>query len=195
MTTDGDRLTLSRIIAGIIHPLQGMVCIGSANLRELEEEELYQNVVQLGRGLPLPRGTVRENIAAGRQDIPDQKVAAAANCALLHRRVLLRKEGYDTLAASLSEGERVLLEFACAFARKTPFLVADQCVRTLDPETQRLLLEAARRQGVGVVLVDNGPQPVRWADAVCCIREGRVVLSERSEIVSWEGEAVVQSRT
>lgn len=195
VTTDGDRLTLSRIIAGIIHPLQGMVCVGSANLRELEEEELYRNVVQLGRGLPLPRGTVRENITAGRQGVPDQKVAAAADCALLHRRVLLRKEGYDTLAATLSEGERVLLEFACAFARETPFLVADQCVRTLDPETQRRLLEAARRRGVGVVLVDDGPEPVRWADAVCCIREGRVVLSERSEIVSWEGEAVVQSRS
>ena len=88
-----------------------------------------------------------------------------------------------------------MLEFACAFARETPFLVADRCVRTLDPETQRLLLEAARRRGVGVVLVDDGPEPVRCADAVCCIREGRVVLSERSEIVSWEGEALVQSRS
>lgn len=195
VTAGGDRLILSRIIAGIIHPLQGMVCIDGASLQELEEEELYRNVVQLGRGLPLPRGTVRENITAGRQGVPDQKVAAAASCALLHRRVLLRKEGYDTPASALSEGERVLLEFACAFAREIPFLVADQCVRTLDPETQRLLLEAARRRGVGVILVDDGPEPVRWADAVCCIKEGRVVLSERSEIVSWEGEAVVQSRS
>lgn len=192
--TGGDRLSLSRIIAGIVPPAQGMVCIGSTNLRELEEEELYRNVVQLGRGLPLPRGTVRENITAGRQGISDQKVAAAASCALLHRRIMFRKEGYDTLASTLSEGERVLLEFACAFARGTPFLVADQCVRTLDPETQRKLLEAARRQGVGTVLVDDGPEPVRGADAVCRIQEGQVVLSERSEIVNWEGEAVVQSR-
>lgn len=193
VVTDGDRLALSRLIAGIVPPAQGMVCIGSANLRELGEEELYRNVVQLGRGLPLPRGTVRENITAGRQGVSDQKVAAAAGCALLHRRIMLRKEGYDTLASTLSEGERVLLEFACAFARETPFLVADQCVRTLDPETQRKLLETARRRGAGTVLVDDGPEPVRWADAVCRIREGRVVLSERSEIVDWEGTAVVQS--
>lgn len=194
VTTDGDRLALSRVLAGIAPPAHGMVCIASTSLRELREEELYRNVVLLGRGLPLPWGTVGENIAAGGGNISDQDVAAAASDALLHRRILLRGEGYGTPASELSEGERVLLEFACAFARRVPFLVVDRCIQVLDPETQGRLLAAARRLGVGTVLVTGGPEPAPWADAVCCIREGRVVLSERSEIVNWEGRNVVYSR-
>lgn len=195
VTTDGDPWALSRLLSGIVRPTQGEVSLGNTDLCALREEELYRSVTQLGRGLPLPRGTVRENITAGRESIPDQAVAAAAGSALLHGSILLRKEGYDVLAANLSEGERVLLEFACAFAREAPFLVVDECIRKLDQETQRRLLEAARQRGAGVVLVGRDGETVRWADAVCRIREGRVTLLERSEIVSWEGEGFAQSGT
>lgn len=190
----GDRLTLSRLIAGMTVPVQGGVYIGGTDVQELREEELYQRVTLLGRGIPLPCGTVRENIAAGCGDISDFAVVQAASDALLHERVLLREKGYDTPARLLSTGERVLLEFACAFARETPFLVADACTRQLDPETERKLLARARSRGAGVVLVtDRGPF-FRWADTVCRIEEGRVTLRERMEIVDWEGQTLVQSK-
>lgn len=190
----GDRLTLSRLMAGMTAPVQGGVYIGSAAVQELREEELYRRVALLGRGIPLPYGTVRENIAAGCGDISDFAVVQAASDALLHERVLLREKGYDTPARLLSSGERVLLEFACAFARGTPFLVADACTRRLDPETEQTLLARARSRGVGVALVtDRGPF-FQWADVVCRIEEGRVTLRERVEIVDWEGQALVQSK-
>lgn len=192
--TGGDRLTLSRLISGMAAPAQGSVYIDGANLQELREEELYRRVTLLGRGIPLPHGTVRENITAGCGDISDFAVAQAASDALLHERVLLREKGYDTPARLLSSGEQVLLEFACAFARGTPFLVADTCTQRLDTETERKLLAGARGRGAGVVLVtDRGPFS-RWADTVCQIEEGRVTLRERVEIVDWEGQTLVQSK-
>lgn len=188
---DGGRLTLSRLIAGIVAPVQGAVYLDGVNLQELREEELYRRVTLLGRGIPLPHGTVRENITAGCGDISDFAVAQAASDALLHERVLLREKGYDTPARLLSSGEWILLEFACAFARGTPFLIADACTRRLGPETERKLLDAARSRGVGVVLVGDRGAPFRWADAVCRIEEGHVTLMERVEMVDWEGQALV----
>lgn len=191
---DGDRLALSRLIAGIVSPTQGTVYIGGVDVGELREEELYRRVTLLGRGIPMPYGTVRENIAAGCGDISDFAIAQAASDALLHERMLLREKGYDTPARLLSSGEQVLLEFACAFARGTPFLVADMCTQRLDRETERALLTAVRGRGVGAVLVADRGEPFRWADTVCKIEEGRVTLMERTEIVDWEGQTLVQSK-
>lgn len=187
----GDRLALSRLLAGIVPPAQGAVYFGGADIWTLREEERYRLITLLGRGLPMPYGTVRENIAAGCGGISDFAVVEAASDALLHQRMLLRDRGYDTPAGQLSSGERVLLEFACAFARGTPFLAADACTGLLDPGTERALLDAARRRGVGVALVSDQGRPFRWADAVCRIEAGRVTLMERTEIVDWEGQALV----
>jgi len=192
--SDGDGRALSRLIAGIAAPAQGTVYLGGIDARELREEELYRCVALLGSGIPLPHGTVRENIAAGCGDISDFAVAQAASDALLHERVLLQEEGYDTPASALSDGERVLLEFACAFARRAMFLVADACTDRLDPDTERALMAAARGRGAGVALVTDRAEPFRWADAVCRIEEGRVALLERAEIVDWEGQKVVRSK-
>ncbi len=194
VTSDGDRRALSQLIAGIADPAQGAVYLGGIDTRELREEDRYRCVALLGRGIPLPHGTVRENIAAGCGDISDLAVAQAAFDALLHERILLREEGYDTPASALSDGERTLLEFACAFARGALFLVADACTDRLDPETERMLMAAARGRGVGVVLVTDRAEPFRWADAVCRIEEGRVALLERAEILDWEGQRLVQSK-
>lgn len=190
----GDRLTLSRLMAGMVLPAQGGVYIDGTDVQELREEELYRRIALLGRGIPLPYGTVRENIAAGCGGISDFAVVQAASDALLHDRVLLREKGYDTPARLLSSGERVLLEFACAFARGTPFLVADACTRQLDPETERRLLDRARSRGAGVVLVTDREPFFRWADTVCRIEGGQVTLRERVEIVDWEGETLVQNK-
>lgn len=194
LVTGGDRLALSRLIAGIAAPAQGAVYLGGTDVKELRQEELFRRITLLGRGVPIPFGTVRENIAAGCGDISDLAVAQAASHALLHERLLLREKGYDTPAGLLSSGEQVLLEFACAFARGTPFLVADGCTGRLDAETERALMDEARRRGLGVVLVADGGTPFRWADAVCRIEDGHVTLLERAEIVDWGGQTLVQSK-
>jgi len=194
VTSDGDGRALSRLISGIAAPAQGTVYLGGIDTRELREEELYRRVALLGREIPLPHGTVRENIAAGCGDISDLAVAQAASDALLHERILLREEGYDTPASALSDGERVLLASACAFVRGAMFLVTDACTDRLDPETERRLMDAARGRGAGVVLVTDRAEPFRWADAVCRIEEGRVVLLERAEILDWEGQRLVQTK-
>ncbi len=186
MDGGSDPVSLARVFAGVRQPVQGGVYLGNANAADLNEKALYAGVRLMGRGLPFPRGTVRENIAAGCGDITDYAVVQAATDALLHDSILRRAQGYDTPAASLSAGEKILLEFACAFARGTPFLVSAGATDVLDGVTERKLVDALRRRGTGAVFLNAQPELMRCSDAVCRIENGRVVLRERAEFVDWE---------
>mgnify|MGYP000002026620 FL=1 len=108
-------------------------------------QDVFQNVMMLGESLPFPQGTVRENIAAQKEDVSDQAVAEAASQALLHESILRHKDGYDTPVQELSRGERVLLEFARAFVRGTPFLICPGLTRGLSRETEGELLSSLRQ--------------------------------------------------
>lgn len=181
-----DSETLAQVLSGMQAPMQGGLYVGKTNAAELGEEALYSCITLLGRGVPRPSGTVRDNIAAGCGSITDYAVVQAASDALLHESILLREQGYDTPVSTLSAGEKVLLEFACAFARGTPFLVGDGITQVLDPGTETGLLQAIRRRGVGAVLLTKTPDLLRQADVVCRIEAGRLTLRERAEFLDWE---------
>ena len=180
------RRVLAPVAAGLERPRQGQVYLGHTELTDLGERERCQAVTLLGGGLPMPHGTVRQNIAAGFPDITDYAVVEAASDALLHPSILRRHEGYDTPAATLSAGEQVLLEVACAFARGTPFLIVDGLTDQLDPETEQQLFHALRRRGVGTVILTEDPDRMRRGDLACRIEHGQVTLLERSALIDEE---------
>ncbi|MGO5115160.1 cysteine peptidase family C39 domain-containing protein [Candidatus Avoscillospira sp. LCP25S3_F1] len=182
------RRVLGPVAAGLERPRQGQIYLGATELTALGERKRCQMVTLLGGGLPMPQGTVRQNIAAGRTDITDYAVVEAASDALLHPSILRRRQGYDTPAATLSAGEQVLLEVACAFARGAPVLIADGLTERLDPETEQQLFRALRRRGVGTVVLTEDPARLRLGDLACRVEHGQVTLLERS---AWiDGEVV-----
>ena len=185
------RTALAGVVSGLERPAQGEVYLGSVNAAELGSREVCGNITLLGGGVPFPEGTVRENIAAGIRSITDYAVMEAASDALLHRSILLRGRGYDTPVRSLSEGEKILLEFACAFARGTPFLVCDGLTGRLDAETEDQLIGNLRRRGVGAVLLTEDQNLLRRGDVACRIEEGRTTLRERGVFVEEEVRSLV----
>ena len=181
------RGALLSVLSGMERLSLGEMYLGSRNTAELGDREICKNIAILGNGIPFPYGTVRENIAAGFSGITDYAVMQAASDALLHTSILQRDLGYDTPVSTLSSGERILLEFARAFAGGTPFLVCNGLTGQLDEATEDQLIRNMRRRGVGAVLLTEDRALVRKGDIACQIQDGRTALRERTEIV---GEGV-----
>lgn len=180
---------LAQVMAGLRSPVQGEVYLDSRDMAKENSQDVFQNVMMLGGSLPFPQGTVRENIAAQKEDVSDQAVAEAASQALLHQRILQHKEGYDTPVRDLSRGEQVLLEFARAFVRGTPFLICPGLTCGLSRETERELLSSLRQQGIGIVLLTQDRGLLRQCDIACRIEKGRMTLRERGEFVEEDEDA------
>lgn len=185
------RAALTAGIAGLERPAQGEFYLDQRSMADLSDREICGNITLLGGGIPFPHGTVRENIAAGLQNITDYAVMEAASDALLHRSVLRRTGGYDTPVSTLSSGERILLEFARAFSRGTPFLVCNGLTRELDGKTEDQLIRNMRRRGIGVVLLTEDAALLPKGDIACRIENGQTVLRERAEFVEEEVHGLV----
>ncbi len=177
------KTTLARLFALIEQPSQGTLYLDSREAGEFAPEEIYANVALIGQGLPFPNGSLKENITAGCGPLSDSAVAEAASDALLHERILLHREGYGTTANALSQGEKILLQFAGVFARGAGFIISDEATLGLDRDIEAALIIAMRKRNIGCILLTEDPQLLQKADIVCRLEDGRITMKESIDFI------------
>ena len=103
-------------------------------------------------------GTIRENIAYGREDATEEQILAAARAAHVDHFVRTLPDGYDTVlddeASNISAGERQLLTIARAFLADPEVLILDEATSSVDTRTEVLIQQAMAR-------ADEGPHELR----------------------------------
>ncbi len=91
-------------------------------------------------------GTIRENIAYGREGATEDEIRAAAQAARVDHFVRALPDGYDTMldddATNVSQGERQLLTIARAFLADPDILILDEATSSVDTRTEVLIQEA-----------------------------------------------------
>ena len=105
----------------------------------------------------LLRGSIRENILAGRKDIDRKTLRDAAECSLLAEEIDRMPMGYETLideqTETVSSGQRQKILLARALVRRPEILFLDEAESDLDEKTQRQIRENIRTQvPTGVVI-------------------------------------------
>src|SRR6266545_3085716 len=88
-------------------------------------------------------GTIRENIAYGRDGATDEEIVGAAEAAHVDHFVRTLPDGYETVidddATNLSAGEKQLLTIARAFLADPRILILDEATSSVDTRTEVLI--------------------------------------------------------
>src|SRR5699024_4759851 len=128
-------------------------------------------------------GTVAENIAFGRPTAPRAEITAAAAAvgALEMIRALPGAMNHQVgeRGRGLSAGQRQLIALARAELVDPDLLLLDEATATLDPVTERAVLDAGRRltRARTSVLVAHRLSTAERADVICVVEGGRIVES------------------
>jgi ATP-binding cassette, subfamily B, bacterial MsbA len=179
--------TVMNLIERFYDPQAGTITIDGVNIAEVSRRSLRDQIAYVSQDAFLFSGTVRENIAMGRDGASEAEIVAAARAAHAHDFIAEFAEGYDTAVgehgAQLSGGQRARIAIARAFLKNAPILLLDEPTAALDSESehevQRALddLRAART----TLVIAHRLQTVISAEKICVIENGRIVETGRHE--------------
>lgn len=138
-------------------------------------------------------GTVRDNIAYGREDAAMEEVIAAAKKAHAHSFIMRLPQGYDTVISedggNLSQGQRQLLCIARVMLVDPPMLILDEATSSIDTRTELKIQEAfeVMMRGRTSFIVAHRLSTIKGADLILVMNQGQIVEQGTHEALLVKG--------
>ena len=184
--------TLVNLVPRFFDPTGGHVRIDGNDLRELSLESLRAQIALVTQDTILFAGSVRDNIAYGRQDLSLAAVKEAARAAYADDFIEELPQGYDTEIGEsgfkLSGGQRQRLAIARALLKNPPILILDEATSHLDSEAESLVQGALQNlmSGRTALVIAHRLSTVQRADRILVLEGGRIVQDGTHEALLQE---------
>jgi ATP-binding cassette subfamily B protein len=126
-------------------------------------------------------GTIRENIAYGRENATEDEIQAAARAAQADHFIRTLDHGYDTVlnqdATNLSQGQKQLLTIARAVLADPKILILDEATSSVDTRTELLIQSAMTElmRGRTSFVIAHRLSTVREASVILVMNHGSIV--------------------
>ncbi|WP_026657732.1 ABC transporter ATP-binding protein [Butyrivibrio sp. AC2005] len=168
----GGKSTLCSLLPRFYDVSKGAVKIDGKDVRTLTQKSLRGVIGIVQQEVYLFNGTIRENIAYGRQGATLEEIKDAAKKADLDEFISSLPNGYDTLVgergARLSGGQKQRIAIARVFLKNPPILILDEATSALDNESERYIQESLDRLAVGrtTITIAHRLSTIRNADEI-----------------------------
>jgi ATP-binding cassette subfamily B multidrug efflux pump len=179
--TGAGKTTLVNLLMRFYEVDAGRIAVDGIDSREMSRDELRSTFGMVLQDTWLFHGTIRENIAYGRDDATDEEIDAAAQAAHVDHFVRTLPDGYDTIldddATSVSQGEKQLLTIARAFLADRRILILDEATSSVDTRTEVLIQKAMAKlmQGRTSFVIAHRLSTIRDADTILVMNHGKIV--------------------
>ena len=177
----GGKSTVVDLALRHLDPDAGVVSLDGHDLRDLRLEDVRRHIVAVEQEPFVFNTTIAENIRYARPEATDEQVRTAARSAGIAAFIEKLPEGYETLVGergmAVSAGERQRIAIARAFLADPAVLVLDEATASLDPVSERHVIEGyeAIMRGRTTLLISHRYEMARRADRVIVIDSARIV--------------------
>ncbi|MFL1462861.1 peptidase domain-containing ABC transporter [Roseococcus sp. DSY-14] len=172
--------TITRLLQSLNAGYTGLIKVDGIELRELDLQHLRRNMGVVLQENFMFRGTIRENVAAGRMGVSFKDVIHACRLAGAEEFIERLPRSYDTLieegSPNLSGGQKQRLAIARALVTSPPILVLDEATSALDPESEAIVNANLRRiaRGRTILMVSHRLSSLVDADRILVLERGEV---------------------
>ena len=172
---------------------RGSISVDGHNIQSVTRNSLRKQYGMLLQESWLFSGTVRENIAYGREDASLEEVVAAAKKAHAHSFILRLPQGYDTVISedggNLSQGQRQLLCIARVMLVDPPMLILDEATSSIDTRTEWKIQTAFEEmmRGRTSFIVAHRLSTIKGADLILVMNQGHIVEQGTHESLLAKG--------
>lgn len=174
------KTTLVQLLSRFYDVTEGSILIGGVDVKEIDYEELLQNISVVFQQSFLTRGSVFENIAMGNHEVTLKEVREAAKKAQIDDFIMSLPDGYDTRVGSygtrFSGGQKQRICIARAILKNAPILILDEATSAADPENQVEIDRAIENlcRGKTVIIVAHRLGIVQSCDRIAVVEKNGI---------------------
>jgi ABC-type bacteriocin/lantibiotic exporter with double-glycine peptidase domain len=160
-------------------PASGTVAFDGRDLRELDLTKVRSQMGVVLQETFLFDDTIRANLSLKDEEVPLERLRAAARVACVDDVIDALPDGYGTRLGNngnrLSGGQRQRLNLTRALVNDPAILLLDEATSALDLETERRVHESLASLGCTRILIAHRLATVQDADRILVLQAGRIV--------------------
>ncbi|SEE50642.1 peptidase domain-containing ABC transporter [Bradyrhizobium erythrophlei] len=181
--------TITRLLQGINRDYKGFVKIDGVDLRDVDLRHLRQGLGVVLQENFLFRGSIRDNIIAGRPGLTLSDAVYAARLAGAEEFIERMPNGFDTYieegSPNLSGGQRQRLAIARALITDPRILILDEATSALDPESEAVVTSNLERiaSGRSMIIVSHRLSSLVDCDQILVLEQGHIVDCGKHDVL------------
>lgn len=179
--TGAGKTTLINLLMRFYEISGGEIAIDGVNITDMKRSELRSKFGMVLQDTWLFNGTIRDNIAYGREDATEEDVVRAAKAAHADHFIRTLPLGYDTVlneeASNISQGQKQLLTIARAILADPSILILDEATSSVDTRTEVQIQKAMNTlmKDRTSFVIAHRLSTIREADLILVMNQGSVI--------------------
>ncbi|MGE5544612.1 MAG: ABC transporter ATP-binding protein [Bacillota bacterium] len=179
--TGAGKTTLVNLIMAFYEVQDGRITVDGVDIRDMTRRDLRAMFGMVLQDTWLFTGSIKENIAYGREGSEEKEIIEAARAAHAHHFITTLPAGYDTIlneeASNISQGQKQLLTIARAILADRPILILDEATSNVDTRTEVLIQQAMANlmKGRTSFVIAHRLSTIRDADLILVMNHGSII--------------------
>lgn len=176
-------------------PDGGSISVDGVDIRRLTRDELRRHFGMVLQDTWLFSGSIKDNIAYGKEDATEDEIRAAAKATYADNFIRTLPKGYDEIitesGSEISQGQRQLLTIARALISDPDILILDEATSSVDTRTEKLIQKAMDRlmHGRTNFVIAHRLSTIVGADVILVLKDGNIVeQGSHDSLMAQKGE-------
>ncbi len=175
------KTTLVKLLMKYYLPTDGEILFDDNNIKDMQTENFRQKIGYVPQELFLFSGSIRDNLAFGREDTTFEEIVRVSKLVHAHDFINELPLRYDTLigerGATLSGGQKQRIALARAILNDPDILMLDEATSNLDSLTEKAIQQTIREIGADktIILIAHRLSTIMNCDRIIVLDKGHIV--------------------
>ncbi|WP_235069295.1 ABC transporter ATP-binding protein [Turicibacter sp. TJ11] len=185
--TGAGKTTLVNLLLRFYEVNEGRILVDGVDITKRDRADLRKQFGMVLQDTWLFNGTIRDNIAYGKEDATEEEIIAAAKAAHADHFIRVLPDGYDTIlneeVSNISQGQKQLLTIARALLADPEIMILDEATSSVDTRTEIQIQNAMKQlmKGRTSFVIAHRLSTIREADVILVMKDGDVIETGNHE--------------